>query len=290
MNVKNKQPFLIGFFLCAFMVLTIGATYYKQVTGPTSSTDNAILRWDAIRGEKAQNSGITISDLGTIGNGTWSIDSSGAAIFTSASYSTLSIGSLSLTNPIPSSGITNATASRFAVFGADYRLTNDVAETGTGAPVRAGSPTLTGTPLVNSTNFMAEIATKAPSASPSLTGTITLNDTLTYEQTALSAHSEVTNFVANPTVSPYQTINSDLTLPFAGIRFIHATNTAAGRQTTVLVFAGTNATVTVALNSQFYYNTNLISLSTGQVLPVSFYCYGSDPTNVIATIGTIYVK
>lgn len=246
------------------MVLTIGATYYKQVTGPSSSTDNAVLRWDGIRGERVQNSGITISDAGTLGNGTWSIDINGAAIFSSASYATLAIGSMTLTNPIPARAVTNATASRFAIFGPDYKLTNDVTETGTGAPVRADSP--------------------------SLTGTITLNDILTYEQTALTAHSDVTNFVANPSISPYQTINADLTLPFAGIRFIHATNSSAGRQTSVLVFSGTNATVTVALNSKFYYNTNLISLSAGQVLPVSFYCYGSDPTNVIVTVGTIFVK
>lgn len=66
----------------------------------------------------------------------------------SASFDTLYVGTLSVTNPFPASGVTNATASRFAVFGADYRLTNDVAETGTGAPVRAVSPAFTGSPTV----------------------------------------------------------------------------------------------------------------------------------------------
>lgn len=58
------------------------------------------------------------------------------------------VGTMTVTNPFPARSITNATASRFAVFGADYRLTNDVAETGTGAPVRAVSPALTGSPTV----------------------------------------------------------------------------------------------------------------------------------------------
>lgn len=65
-----------------------------------------------------------------------------------ASFDTLYVGTLTVTNAFPSSGVTNATASRFAVWGADYKLTNDVAETGTGAPVRAVSPAFTGSPTV----------------------------------------------------------------------------------------------------------------------------------------------
>ncbi len=64
------------------------------------------------------------------------------------SFDALNAGTLTVTNPFPASGVTNPTASRFAVFGADNRLTNDVAETGTGAPVRAVSPALTGSPTV----------------------------------------------------------------------------------------------------------------------------------------------
>ena len=142
---------------------------------------------------------------------------------------------------------------------------------------------------LGATNVVTELALKAPLASPALTSP-TLNDTVTFEQTTLAAHAAVTNFVADPTVSPYQTINADLTTAFTGVRFLHATNVAAGRQTTVLVFAGTNAAVSVALNSQFAFNTNLVALTTGQVLPVSFYGYGSSPTNVIATMGTPYTR
>lgn len=217
--------------------------------------------------------------------GTWAFDS-------------ISTGTLTVTNPFPARGITNATASRFAVFGADYRLTNDVAETGTGAPVRANSPALITPTLgvasatsvaIGATNVVSELALKAPLASPALASP-TLNDTVTFEQTVLAAHSSVTNFVADPTVSPYQTINADLASSFVTVGFLHATNVAAGRQTTVLVFAGTNAAVTVSLAAQFAMNTNSVALTTGQVLPVSFYGYGSSPTNVVATLGTIYTR
>jgi len=262
MNKNNKQTFLTGFFLCALIFFAIGATYYKQITGPTSSADNAILRWDGIRGEKAQNSSITILDNGTLGNGTWSIDTNGNAVFLSATYSELNISSLSLSNPIPSSYVTNSTANRVAMFGADYKLTYDIAETGTGALVRSNTPVL---------------------SNP------TLNDSVTFEQTVLSAHSSVTNFVVDPTISSYQTINAALTTSFVTVGFLHATNLAAGKGTTILVFAGTNATVTVSLSTVFpNRNTNSVTLTTGKILPVSFYAYGSNPTNVIATMGTVY--
>ena len=151
--------------------------------------------------------------------------------------------------------------------------------------VRIGAPAL----FAGTTNVADALALKAPLASPTLASP-TLNDTVTYEQTVLSAHSSVTNFVADPTVSPYQTINADLTTPFATVGFLHATNVAAGRQTTILVFAGTNASVTVSLAAQFARNTNSVSLTTGQILPISFYGYGSNPTNVIATMGTAYTR
>ena len=134
-----------------------------------------------------------------------------------------------------------------------------------------------------------QVQLRAPLASPTLVSP-TLNDTVTFEQTVLAAHSTVTNFVADPTVSTYQTINADLTTAFTGVRFLHATNVAAGRQTTVLVFAGTNAAVTVSLAAQFAMNTNSVALTTGQILPISFYGYGSSPTNVVATLGTIYTR
>jgi len=260
-----------------------------DVVGPASSTTNNIAIFTAATGKLIADGGVAIAELATVAD----------PVFTgTATFDTINTSTLTVTNPFPARGITNATASRFAVWGADYRLTNDVAETGTGAPVRANSPALITPTLgvasatsvaIGATNVVSELALKAPLASPTLASP-TLNDTVTFEQTVLAAHSSVTNFVADPTVSPYQTINADLTTAFTGVRFLHATNVAAGRQTTVLVFAGTNAAVSVALNSQFAYNTNLVALTTGQVLPVSFYGYGSSPTNVIATLGTIYTR
>lgn len=271
----------------------IAATNVQTVTA-------AVAAYEPLNANKYQATNATLTAASTSG-------STGSGAFVRADSPTLTgtwgfdaitTGTLTVTNPFPARGITNATASRFAVWGADNRLTNDVAETGTGAPVRANSPALITPTLgvasatsiaIGATNVVSELALKAPLSSPTLASP-TFNDTVTFEQTALSAHSDVTNFVADPTISPYQTINSDLTTAFTGVRFLHATNVAAGRQTTVLVFAGTNAAVSVALNSQFAFNTNLVALTTGQVLPVSFYGYGTSPTNVIATLGTIYIK
>lgn len=60
-------------------------------------------------------------------------------------FSTLVITNLTLVNPMPNYAVSNATPSRLAKWGADYRLTNEVAATGTGSPVYSDSPTLTGT-------------------------------------------------------------------------------------------------------------------------------------------------
>lgn len=268
---------------------TDGASGTGDVVGPASSTTNNIAVFADATGKLLADGGVAISALATVAD----------PVFTgTATFDTINTSTLTVTNPFPARGITNATASRFAVWGADYRLTNDVAETGTGAPVRATSPVLVTPTLgaasatsmtLGATNVVTELALKAPLSSPTLASP-TLNDTVVFEQTSLSSHSDVTNFVADPSISTYQAINSDLTTAFTGVRFLHATNVAAGRQTTVLVFAGTNAAVSVALNSQFAFNTNLVSLTTGQVLPVSFYGYGSSPTNVVATLGTIYTR
>lgn len=111
-----------------------------------------------------------------------------------------------------------------------------------------------------------------------------LSNGVAYEQHTLTAHSNTTNFVVDPTLAQYQYILVNAT---NAVRFLHLTNGAAGRQTVVIVNAGTNASVSVALAAnQFANTTNLISLTTGQILPISFYCYGSNNTNVLASVGT----
>jgi len=236
-----------------------------------------------------------------------SITADGVAItnlVSSASITNTVAGSAS-TLSILNSGVTAGTYSNLvAAIGSDGRVTS--AESATNAvysTLSAGTLTatsvsgdgsgltnLSGSNIASGTVAAARIDSAiARLASPTLASP-TLNDTVTFEQTILSAHSTVTNFVADPTVSPYQTINADLTTPFATVGFLHATNVAAGRQTTILVFAGTNASVTVSLSAQFARNTNSVALTTGQILPISFYGYGSSPTNVIATMGTPYTR
>lgn len=112
-----------------------------------------------------------------------------------------------------------------------------------------------------------------------------LSNSVAYEQHTLTAHSNTTNFVVDPTLAQYQYILVNAT---NAVRFLHLTNGAAGRQTVVIVNAGTNASVSVALAAnQFANTTNLISLTTGQILPISFYCYGSNNTNVMASVPTL---
>lgn len=202
-------------------------------------------------------------DAGNVTSGTLASNRLPAAI----ALTTLSAGTLTATSVAgDGSGLTNLNGSNIS--------------SGTVAAARIDSAIArTNAPTLHSPTLLTPTL-----ASP------TLNGTATFEQTVLSAHSSVTNFVADPTVSPYQTINADLTTPFATVGFLHATNVAAGRQTTILVFAGTNASVTVSLAAQFARNTNSVALTAGQILPISFYGYGSSPTNVIATMGTVYTR
>lgn len=137
----------------------------------------------------------------------------------------------------------------------------------------------------------------APTAFSTLTiGTLTVqtnatipNTTLTngvaFGQSDLAAHSAGTNFVVDPTINQYQLITISNT---NAVRFLHLTNAAIGRQTTVIINVTTNTTVSVALGAnQFANTTNLFSLTQGQILPISFYCYGSNNTNVIASVPTL---
>jgi len=250
-----------------------------NVTGPASSTNNAIVLFSGTGGTNIADSGVLLSslqtydtDLDDLADGSLS----GSKVGSGIDAGNITVGTLS-SNRLPSAvaftsmsvGTINATS-----------VTGDA----------AGLTGINGTNITAGTVAAARIDSAiARLASPTLASP-TLNDTVTFEQTILSAHSTVTNFVADPTVSPYQTINADLTTPFATVGFLHATNVAAGRQTTILVFAGTNASVTVSLSAQFARNTNSVALTTGQILPISFYGYGSSPTNVIATMGTPYTR
>ena len=265
-----------------------------DVVGPESSTTNNIAVFADATGKVIADGGVTVASLATeseVAAGYEPLNSNKYQA-TNGHLTTLATGNgAALTNLNASNLASGTVASNLLPSAVSFTTIN--AGTINASAVVGDASGLTG---INATNITdgtlpdARLAaTIARTNAPTLHSP-TLNDTVTFEQATLAAHAAVTNFVADPTISPYQTINADLTTAFTGVRFLHATNVAAGRQTTVLVFAGTNAAVSVALNSQFAFNTNLVALTTGQVLPVSFYGYGSSPTNVIATLGTIYTR
>lgn len=62
--MKNK--FILGFTIVIICVLAFGATAYKSIIGPSSSTDNAVLRYNGTDGLIAQNSGVTVDDSNNV--------------------------------------------------------------------------------------------------------------------------------------------------------------------------------------------------------------------------------
>lgn len=118
-------------------------------------------------------------------------------------------------------------------------------------------------------------------SSPTLSGSVTM------AQTTLLPYATVTNYVADPTAGPQQYIMATNLI----VKFIHATNIASGRQCVILINSHTNTSVTVVLPSGIMaWNTNLITMSANQLLPISFTGYGADNTNVMATVGQVYTR
>jgi hypothetical protein len=158
--------------------------------------------------------------------------------------------------------------------GGDVYTTSNNVFTGTNSFVELQADTLAiGTLIV--TNALSNLTFSNPY----------LSNGIAYEQHTLTAHSSVTNFVVDPTLAQYQYI---LCSAQTSLRFLHATNVAAGKQTVMIVNAGTNASVAITLAAnQFANTTNTITLTTGQILPISFYCFGSNNTNVLASVPTL---
>lgn len=269
----------------------LGSMVVGDVSGPASSTDTAVARFSGTGGKTLQDSGVTIdgSDNVTVPGdlsvgGTLSMD-------------TAAIGTMVLTNAlgVASGGTGSGTAAGARTnlgltIGVDVQgYDTDLAavSAGTAMPtaltnsVSVGSPTL----IAGTTNVASALAAKAPSASPTLTAP-TLNDGITFEQTTPSAYSAVTNWVVDPTASQYQYIATA-----TNVNFLHATNAAAGRQTVFLIGRNTAGTSTVTIPSAlFAYNTNTVDVAENEFVAVSFYYYGSDNTNVIATVGNVYSR
>lgn len=262
-----------------------------DVSGPASSTDTAVARFNGTGGKTLQDSGVLIdgSDNVTIpGN---------ASVGGTLSMDTLAVASMTVTNPIEiasgGTGTNTAAGARTTLglaIGSDVQgYDTDLAAVaaGTAMPtaltnaVSVGAPSL----IAGTTNVASALAAKAPSASPTLTAP-TLNDGVTFEQTTPSAHSAVTNWVVDPTASQYQYIATG-----TNVNFLHATNAAAGRQTVFLIGRNAAGTSTVTIPSAlFAFNTNTIDVAENEFVAVSFYYYGSNNTNVIATVGNVYSR
>lgn len=115
----------------------------------------------------------------------------------------------------------------------------------------------------------------------------TLNGSITVQMLERQPHSTVTNYVADPTAAGQQLIYATNLVA----KFLHLTNAAAGLQTTFFVIAGTNATVSVEIPATAWAcNTNKVSISANQVLPVTVSCYGSNNTNVFAVMGQPLIR
>lgn len=264
----------------ATLTLLVGS---GDVTGPASSTDTAVARFNGTGGKTLQDSGVLIdaSDNVTIPG---DLDVGGTA-----SFDTLAVGTLTLTNVIDEAYIDSAIARDSEVAAAyqplDADLTALAAGTAMSTAITNGASVGAPLSIVGSTNIAAELALKAPSASPTLTAP-TLNDGVTFEQTTPSAYSAVTNWVADPTVSQYQYIATG-----TNVNFLHATNAAAGRQTVFLIGRNAAGTSTVTIPSAlFAFNTNTVDVAENEFVAVSFYFYGGDNTNVIATVGNVYAR
>lgn len=265
-----------------------------DVVGPESSTTNNLAVYADATGKLIADGGVTVANLATEAEVAAGYEPLNANKYqaTNGPLTTLATGNgaaltnLNASNLASGTVASNLLPSAIALTTIDAGTITATSVTGNGS----GLTNLNGSNIASGTVADARIPTTIARTNAPTLHSPTLNDTVTFEQATLAAHAAVTNFVADPTVSPYQTINADLASSFVTVGFLHATNVAAGRQTTVLVFAGTNAAVTVSLAAQFARNTNSVALTVGQVLPVSFYGYGSSPTNVIATMGTPYTR
>lgn len=110
-----------------------------SITGPASSTSNAIAIWDNTTGTSLTNTPVSV-------NPTSGVITASNVITTASGSSEMT--SLQITNSLK---LLNVTGSRVAVFDSDGNLTNDVAATGSGSLVRADSPTFTSPSLGSAT-------------------------------------------------------------------------------------------------------------------------------------------
>lgn len=142
--------------------------------------------------------------------------------------------------------------------------------------------------IINDTNGVsgiADLSIDGTFTSDSFaTDLFTVVSNITYTLVELQPHLTVTNYVLDPTVAPYQIVNSTNLVT----KFLHATNISAGRQCLFFISSGTNASVSVELPSNVKVaNTNKVSMGPNQILSIHLYGYGANNTNALLIMGQV---
>jgi hypothetical protein len=266
-----------------------------NVTGPVSSTDNAVVRFDNTTGQVIQNSGVIISDSNVITGGTWNGATVGVA------YG--GTGATTLTGIVKGSGTSAFSA---ATAGTDY-----VAPSGAlGTPSSGTATNLTGLPLttgVTGTLPIANGGTNATTATaargnilPSYTGNankvLAVNSGATdVEYVTVGGTGTVTSVAVSGGTTGLTTSGGPITgagtITLAGT--LAVANGGTGTTTPAIV-AGTNVTVSGswpnqtinATGSAQVYPSAGIANSTGTAWGTSYTTTGTGTVLALATSPT----
>jgi hypothetical protein len=211
-----------------------------NVTGPVSSTDNAVARYDNTTGQIIQNSGVIISDANVITGGTWN----GTAI------------------AVAYGGTGTATPS--IVAGTNVTVTGTWPNQTINASGGGGSGTVTDMSIVSANGLAGTVATST--TTPAVTLSTTVTGVVKGNGTALSAATAGTDYVApgGALGTPSSGTATNLTgLPLStGVTgLLPVANGGTGTATPAIV-AGTNVTV-----SGSWPNQTINASSSAQVYP-----------------------
>lgn len=211
-----------------------------NVTGPVSSTDNAVARYDNTTGQIIQNSGVIISDANVITGGTWN----GTAI------------------AVAYGGTGTATPS--IVAGTNVTVTGTWPNQTINASGGGGSGTVTDMSIVSANGLAGTVATST--TTPAVTLSTTVTGVVKGNGTALSAATAGTDYVApgGALGTPSSGTATNLTgLPLTtGVTgLLPVANGGTGTATPAIV-AGTNVTV-----SGSWPNQTINASSSAQVYP-----------------------
>lgn len=132
---------------------------------------------------------------------------------------------------------------------------------------------------------LASLNVTTLNASQANIGSAYVTNSLSFNQSSLAAHSAVTNFVVDlsTTLSNYR-----LLAETNAVNFLHATNVAAGRMTTLRI-AATGGDRLLTLPATWERSLNFPTRVTNNTaVYMTIYGYGSDNTNVSVTAGTFF--